>query len=176
MELTGNEKKTLQLLLENGRMSDTEVGEKLRISSTAARKIRKKLENEAIIEGYSPRLNIEKIGVTHFALAHITVKDKFWKDFTDISSLNNKMKDAPEVIFSCTPQGSNVSVITLYGFRDSKEMDRYFHLIKVRFNEYMEINKSYHFSSLNLLKNSSGGLFSMMMDDKPIIPSYSFKK
>ncbi len=66
--------------------------------------------------------------------------------------------------------GDEVSLITLHGFRDSKELDRYFHLAKSRNGTYQTIVKSFTFSPLNLLKNNPKGLYLNLLEGKPIIP------
>jgi len=68
MKLTKNEKKALKLLLDNSRISDSEIASKLNISSQAVGKIRRKLES-SIINSYSLNLNYSKLGIQTFAIA-----------------------------------------------------------------------------------------------------------
>ncbi len=63
IKLTKNEKKTLKLLLENGRASDTDIADQLRITKQAVGKIRHKLEESSIIKRYSAELDFTKLGV-----------------------------------------------------------------------------------------------------------------
>jgi len=68
MRLTKNEKRTLKLLLENARKSDSAIAEKLKISSQAVGKIRRKLERH-VIDSYTLNLNYSKLGIHTFAIA-----------------------------------------------------------------------------------------------------------
>jgi DNA-binding Lrp family transcriptional regulator len=62
MWLTKNEKKVLKLLVDNAKLSDTSIANKLNISSQAVGRIRKKLE-EDIIERYTLDLDCSKLGL-----------------------------------------------------------------------------------------------------------------
>ena len=68
MELTKNEKKVLKLLIDNSRISDSDMATKLGISSQAVGKIRRKLES-TVIDSYTINLNYPKMGITIFAVA-----------------------------------------------------------------------------------------------------------
>jgi DNA-binding Lrp family transcriptional regulator len=170
MKLTQNEKQVLKLLLDNGRISDVDMASKLRITTQAVGKIRKKLEEKDVIRGYSCDLDLEKLGLNVFVVSHCTLKDKFWKDLGEVKAIEVVKKD-PHTIFTCMPSSSEVSVISIHAFRDTKEMDRYFHLAKVRNHPYEELKKSYAFSSLNLLNSTPKELIKIVLDNKPIVPS-----
>lgn len=62
MWFTKNEKKVLKLLVDDAKLSDTAIANKLNISSQAIGRIRKKLEEE-IIGGYTLELDLEKLGL-----------------------------------------------------------------------------------------------------------------
>lgn len=63
MWFTKNEKKVLKLLVDNAKLSDTSIANKLNISSQAIGRIRKKLEEE-IIKSYTLDLDCSKLGLT----------------------------------------------------------------------------------------------------------------
>jgi hypothetical protein len=65
--------------------------------------------------------------------------------------------------------GSEVSFISLHGFRDSREMDRFFNLIKTRAYDYGGVSKVYTFSPSNMLRCDPKELFKLILDDKPIV-------
>ena len=73
MWLTKNEKKVLKLLVDNAKLSDTSIANQLNISSQAVGKIRKKLEEE-IIEKYTVKLDLKKLGLNLFIMGRASVK------------------------------------------------------------------------------------------------------
>ena len=168
MKLTRNEKEVLKLLLDNGRVSDIEMAKNLKISTQAIGKIRKKLEADGIIDGYSCNISYEKLGLNIFALALIKLKDKFWEDKGEMESFEI-VKKVPH-IFACMLPGYDVSLISLHAFRDMKELDRYFHLAKARNVAHQEVSRVYSFSALNILKNSPKDVIKLVLDEKPIVP------
>lgn len=169
MNMTKNEKKIIKLLLDNGRISDVEMAEKLKISCQAVGKIRKKLEESGIIEGYFCNLNFEKMGINMFCVALIKLKGNFWEKLGEDKAIET-LKNIPATIFSCMPSSSDISIISVYGFRDAKEMDKYSYLAKTRLYEYGEIVRIYPFSPHDLLKISSNQLFKSILEDKPLVP------
>jgi Lrp/AsnC family transcriptional regulator, leucine-responsive regulatory protein len=169
MKFTKNEKAVLKLLLDNGRISDVEMAGKMNISTQAVGKIRRKLEDSHLIEGYSCHLNYEKLGLNHFALVSLKIKDKFWTDMGETKAMDH-IKNSPSAIMSCMPSSSSTSWVVLRAFKDAKEMDRYFHLANVRHHQYFETIKTEHFSPLNLLNNNPKELFKIILDDEPIVP------
>jgi Lrp/AsnC family transcriptional regulator, leucine-responsive regulatory protein len=173
MKFTKNEKDVLKLLLDNGRISDVDMADKMKISTQAVGKLRRKLEDCGVIEGYSCNLNYEKLGLDHFSLVSLKIKDKFWKDIGETKA-SDWIKNNPSVIMSCMPSSSSTSLVVLRAFKDAKEMDRFFHIANVRHHDYFETIKTDHFSNLNFLNNNPKELFKMVLDGKPIIPGDIF--
>jgi len=168
MELTKNEKEIIKLLLDNGRISDVEMAEKLKISCQAVGKIRKKLEESGVIKGYSCNLNFEKMGINIFCVALIKLKGNFWEKLGEDKAIET-LKNIPATIFSCMLPSSDISIISLCGFRDIKEMEKYYYLTKTKLYEYCEVVRIYPFSPHNLLKISSNQLFKLILEDKQLI-------
>jgi DNA-binding Lrp family transcriptional regulator len=167
MTFTKNEKGVLKLLLGDGRMADVEMSEKLRISTQAVGRIRKKLEDTGVIEGYSCMVNYEKVGLSVFAVTLTKLKEQFWKEGGELDS-GELLKQSP-FLFACLLPGSDVSLISLQAFRNLNELDRYFHLLKTRKAHHQEASVVYTFSALNMLRTSQD-LVSHVLDDKPIVP------
>jgi DNA-binding Lrp family transcriptional regulator len=169
MKLTKNEKQVLKLLLENGRISDVDMAKVMNISTQAVGQIRRKLENENIITGYNCNLNYEKLGLNQFALIKVRLKDKF-RIKSSYSNTVSLLRESSESIFSFLHTGSQASYLSVVGFRDQKEMDRFFNILEFQYFDQVEIVNVYPFSHLNLLKNSSKDLFKMVLNDQPIVP------
>ena len=169
VEFTKNEKEIIRLLLDNGRISDMEMAANLKISAQAVGKIRKKLEDKEIIEGYSCNLNFEKMGIGMLCVCMMKFKDKFYETIEN-HNVNEFLEKIPASIFTCIPASSEISVISLYGFRNAKEMERYAHLMKTKLHEYVEVVRIFSFSPYSLVKINPTNLFNLLLDDKPNIP------
>ena len=74
IKLTLNEKKVLSLLLEKGNITNTEICSRLKISKQAVGMIRKKLEDNKLIKGYSINLDLKILGIDIFCIIKIKFK------------------------------------------------------------------------------------------------------
>ena len=175
VNFTKNEKEIIMLLLDNGRITDIEMAAILKISAQAVGKIRKKLEENGIIEGYSCNLNFEKIGINMFCVCLMKLKSKFFKDIENNKAIE-LLKNIPDTIFTCMPSSSKISIISVHGFRNAKEMERYYYTIEAKLYDFLEVIEIYSFSSHNLVKNNSNQLFQTILCDKPITPIVFPKK
>ncbi len=63
----------LKALSENARMSYAELGKRVHLSAPAAAERIKKLEDQGVITGYKPSLNLEKMGIPITALVECEV-------------------------------------------------------------------------------------------------------
>lgn len=152
-KLTGNEKKAVICLVENARMPDTRIAEKLKISTQAAGKIRKRLESE-IITGYTARIDYERIGITMFAVALIKAKPCLWQKGN--GHLREKLGKIPGMIYMCRIAGSDICAIAIFGFRDMPSMETFFHSLQK--NEVIEIAGLFPFCAGSIIKDSNAGL------------------
>jgi len=163
MNLTKNEKKVLKFLLENARVSDSRIAEKLKISSQAVGKIRRKLEKN-LIESYTVNLNYSKLGIKTFAIALA----KLTPEGLDKGELETEKKllENPNIIqVFRLPHGSLTHAI-LYGFKDVDEMDSFFHSPqkKKELHNFIENKELFTFSHNSLIKNSPIQLFNEIID------------
>ncbi|MEA3430100.1 MAG: helix-turn-helix domain-containing protein [Nanoarchaeota archaeon] len=62
-KLTQNEIKVLKKLIEQARVSDTEIAKNMSISQQAVYQIRNRLEELGVIKGYMPIIDFKKIGI-----------------------------------------------------------------------------------------------------------------
>ncbi|MBR9705061.1 Lrp/AsnC family transcriptional regulator [Candidatus Pacearchaeota archaeon] len=164
MKLTKNEKKTLHLLLENGKISDSNIANKLKISSQAVGKIRKKLES-TIIDSYSVNLNYSKLGIKTFCIS----LSKLTEDGKDIGELEleQKLNNNPNVIEVYRLPTGNFTHLILFGFTDTDEMDNYFHSNnqKNSIHKFLENQELFTFSNHSLIKNSPIELFKKTIEN-----------
>lgn len=163
MKLTQNEKRTLKLLLDNSRITDSEIATQLKITSQAVGKIRRKLESN-VIDSYTVNLNYSKLGLQTFAIAIA----KITKDGLDKGELEveqNLMKNPHIINVYRVPKGSSTHVL-FYGFKDMNELDEFFHSPKMKkeIHSYIETQDLFPFSHNSLIKNDPNQLFHKVLD------------
>ncbi|MEJ7806683.1 MAG: Lrp/AsnC family transcriptional regulator [Telluria sp.] len=72
-ELDAYDRKILALLQENARLGFSEIGRRIHLTSPAVAERVRRLEEAGVIEAFSARLNLRKIGYSFEAFVHITV-------------------------------------------------------------------------------------------------------
>jgi DNA-binding Lrp family transcriptional regulator len=164
MRLTGNDKKTLKFLLNNSRITDSEIASKLKISNVAVGKIRKKLEL-SVIKAYTVEVNYAMLGIQTFAIGIA----KLTNEGLDIGELEieQKLLKIPNIMnVYRIPRGNSTHVI-LYGFRDMNELDDFFHSPKLKQELHREIetHELFIFSHNSLIKQSPIQLIQKAIDD-----------
>ena len=122
IKLTKNEKKTLKLLLRDGRASDTDIADQLKITKQAVGKIRRKLEESGVILKYSANVDYTKLGVTVFATETLTINSRCGKE--SFNCCEPLLKN-PHVLQTCKLPEQNRYVM-YYGFRDLNELESFF--------------------------------------------------
>ncbi|UCF12927.1 MAG: Lrp/AsnC family transcriptional regulator [Thermoplasmatales archaeon] len=167
--LSYNEKEMLKLLLDNGRITDKEISEKLNISSQACGKIRKKMDQSGIITGYTCCLDFEKIGLEAFAIIFVRLSTKFFNELKDIDIFKKVGKNI-RFIFCCAPSDPDISLICLTAFRNISEMDEYMKKLKANLSDYFESLHVVPFSIGNLLKFNPNYLLKQHIDGGKIEP------
>jgi DNA-binding Lrp family transcriptional regulator len=164
MRLTKNEKKVLQLLLKNARISDSLIAEKLRISSQAIGKIRRKLE-KSVIESYTVNINYSKLGIKTFAIALAKLTPE-GLDQGELEIEKKLLETANAIQVYRLPQGKFTHAI-LYGFSDVDEFDEFFHSAKTKkeLHSLIENEELFTFSHNSLIKNSPLQLLDKTIED-----------
>ena len=111
MWLTKNEKKVLKLLIDDAKLSDTSIANKLKISSQAIGRIRKKLE-EDIIKGYTVELDLKMLGLNTVSVTKYGITQKGLE--LDEEEIENKISSIP----------NNVTILRLSTGNNSYEVNR----------------------------------------------------
>ncbi|MFH1789328.1 MAG: winged helix-turn-helix transcriptional regulator [Candidatus Altiarchaeota archaeon] len=134
--LTFNEKRVLARLIDNARITDSEIAHQIRLSPAGVRKIRKKLEKDYIKE-YRTILDYGKAGVNVIAICEMKV-------------LSKDALKSPNIIGAFEINESDTSHILILGFPTLEELDSY----KAKIHGMAEIRKIRVISHRGLLKNS----------------------
>ncbi|HAT29464.1 MAG TPA: AsnC family transcriptional regulator [Janthinobacterium sp.] len=72
-ELDAYDRKMLALLQDNARLSFSEIGRRIHLTSPAVAERVRRLEEAGVIEGYAARINLRAVGYSFEALINITV-------------------------------------------------------------------------------------------------------
>lgn len=164
MRLTGNEKRTLKFLLNNARITDSEIASKLKISNVAVGNIRRKLES-SIIKSYNVEINYAKLGIQTFAIGIA----KLTNEGLDRGELEveQKLLKTPNIInVYRIPRGNSTHII-LYGFEDMNELDNFFHSPKLKqeLHRAIETHELFIFSHNSLIKQNPIQLITKAIDN-----------
>ena len=89
------DKKIIAELQANGRLSITELAEKVVLSLSPCHRRVKALEESGVIKGYHADLEASKIGLNFSAIIFVTLKDG---DKSALSSFEEKVTEIPNVI------------------------------------------------------------------------------
>ena len=164
MKLTKNECTVIKFLLKNARTPDAVIARDLKISLQAVRNIRKKLERNKIIKGYSPLIDYEKLGINIFAIVLYKITPQAWTEFKE-ASIEKWLLHPNVVKFYRIPNGDATHLIH-YGFRDVIEMNNFFQVLQSKFSKYIEIKRLYTICNGNLVKDSHDSLINLSLNSK----------
>jgi len=145
--LTRKEKTMLMMLLRNGRTFNTQIAEKLGISSQVTGRIRRCLEKEGVIRGYSIELDHKYLGVRTFVLALFNIQGH---DEEKVMSKN--LVNFYKVI------ANSITHIGLYAFKNLKESDKFFNSL-IGCSDNLKIISTHVFPVEGSIKQSSKNLF-----------------
>ncbi len=174
-KLTRNDQEVLKIIILQAKIPDTEIAKKIGISPQAVFKIRNKLEKSGIIKGYSPIINLKKIGINIMAMLIIKLTPEVWGHYTD-EEISERIKKIPYVINAYRVPESNVTHIILMAFRDLEQMDKYLTGIQTSFAREIEIQNIYPFSVDKIITQSTLGLLYEILDKKEFPISEFFLK
>ena len=164
MWLTKNEKAVLNLLLDDANISDIFIAEKLKISSQAVGRIKKRLEKD-IIRGYTINLNSKLLGVNIVALFKISFNQSI-ENF-DVSSLEKKLKELPEVTMMFKTLSGSHDYIFLASFSNLDDLEKF--VTEKRngkpFDSFFIIKELIALPTSCVLKKSEKNLLKKMIDD-----------
>ncbi|MBN2102257.1 MAG: winged helix-turn-helix transcriptional regulator [Candidatus Aenigmarchaeota archaeon] len=163
--LTRNEQKVLKNIIDIARISDSEIARTMGLSQQAIFKIRKKLEDAGIIEGYIPVINYRKIGISLMVLMSVKISSSVWGRF-DEYEVNERLKKIPFVISAYRIPESDVSHFLLMGFRDSSQKDIFMMTLQKECSDEIEVKNVYPFTVNRIIMQNPMNLFHQLMDEK----------
>ncbi|QLG28523.1 Lrp/AsnC family transcriptional regulator [Halorarum halophilum] len=103
-------------LIGNGRASLRSLGEELDVSVTTVSNHLRDLEEEGVIEGYTPRVNYDRLGYDVTAIVQLKVEGEALPDIVDRLQEQKQMISVYEVT-------GDYDVIAIGKFRDTDQMN-----------------------------------------------------
>jgi DNA-binding Lrp family transcriptional regulator len=143
--LSRKEKLLLHYLLRDGRMFNTTISKKLGISSQVTGRIRKNLERDGVIKGYSTELNHNFLGIKTFVLVFFNFNE------SELPIMTNNLISLYKVL------ANSITHIGLYGFRNLEDSDKYFNSL-IKDSENIKIISTYIFPAESIIKHCSKNL------------------
>lgn len=166
--LTKNDEEVLKTILDQAKLPDAEIARKLRLSQQAIQKIRAKLEDKGIIQGYMPIIDFKKIGIYVLTVMAIRVKPLVWETCSE-EDIRNRIRTIPHIITAYRLPESEFTHLLILGFRDIEQKDRFMMLIQTRFANEIEIVHVYPTSVNRIITNSPIGLLREVIGKKEYV-------
>jgi DNA-binding Lrp family transcriptional regulator len=162
--LSDNEKRVLELLMSDGRMSCTDIGKRIRLTPQAVGKIQEKLEKKRIITGYSARVDYQTLGVEVLAIAFFKFKSGSWTKLEE-NDIRERLS-GPHLMKVYRVVEGDLTHMIIYGFRSMRELDNYFHILQTERGHISELKKLYILSTDSILKDSSDELVTKVLHEQ----------
>ncbi len=167
-KLTKHDQEVLKLLLTQAKMSDTDIAKKLGLSPQAIFKIRHKLEQNGVIKGYRPIIDLKKIGINVLALVFIRITAAVWEKYSE-EQVAERIKEMPGIVSAYRVPGAKFSHVLLLGFRDVHAMDKYLAKLQSKFGLELELQKTYSFTVDRMIASSPSGWLQDLFDQKEFV-------
>ncbi|GAH44412.1 unnamed protein product [marine sediment metagenome] len=151
--------------MENAKISDTAIGNKLNISSQGVGRIRRKLEKE-IIKSYSLNLDYTKLGIGIFFQGKIKLTAEgieLGKKKVEEKLMNNERFFALYELL-----GENFSYLFIAAFKDVHELHSFFNSNKnyENFHKYIQVTDTISIPIRGMLKNNMIPLINKLIDEQ----------
>ena len=172
-KLTKNDKIVLKQILDSKRIPDSDIAKSMNLSPQAIFKIRNKLEDCGIIQGYMPIIDFKKIGINVMCLIIIRLTSNIWSQFSD-EQISEKIFKTPNVIDAYRVSDEQASHILLLGFRNTSQKEQYIAQIQTKFSEDVQIKAIYTFSVDKIITQNPLGLLHEIVDRKDFSPDDLF--
>lgn len=164
-KLTKNEQTVLKKIIEQAKIPDLEIAQKMGLSQQAIFKIRHKLEQVGIIKGYMPVIDFKKIGIETLVVLGIKFTKYAWEKYSE-EQISERIRKIPQVILSYRLPESRISHLLVMGFWNIAQKDRYLMILQTKYSKEIEIVQVYPFSVDRIIKESNVGLLNIILDKK----------
>ena len=164
-KLTKNEQIVLKKIIEQAKIPDLEIANKMKLSQQAIFKIRHKLENLGIIKGYMPIIDFKKIGIGALVVIGIKFTSFIWEKYSE-EQISERIQKIPQVITAYRIPESNISHLLVMGFRNIDDKDKYLMKLQSKYSKEVNVVHVYPFSVDRIIKTNHIGLLSTILNEK----------
>lgn len=165
MNLTKNERKVVCYLIKNARITDAAISRGIDITLQAVRNIRKKLESQGVIEGYSVKLNYKKLSVVSFSMSLFKITSEGWCELKR-EGINKLIINDNTIKIWRIPR-ADITHIVLYAFCTSEDMDNFFFKLQQEKSKYIQIKGIYSFSNRSYSDPGDHLLINKILSESP---------
>jgi DNA-binding Lrp family transcriptional regulator len=164
-KLTRNEQKVLKKIIDQVKIPDLELANKMGLSQQAIFKIRHKLERLGIIRGYMPIIDYKKIGIEALVVLGIKFTHNVWERYSE-EQISEKIQKIPQVITAYRIPESRISHLLVMGFKNIEEKDKYLMKLQSKYCNEIEVVHVYPFSVDRIIKTNHIGLLHTILNQK----------
>lgn len=169
IKLTKNEKKVLLEISKDVKKNDSSISKKIGISISSVSRIKEKLTNKGIINGYMPRIDYSKLGINCYVMVLYSTTPLWWKEVGD-EGLYKIVGNAPQIVTCIRTNERLLSYIVIYGFKDNTVANKYLNEIQTTYNNYLNIEKLIFLSKENFVKNDPTSLL-QIFEKESLLPN-----
>ena len=120
MQLDDRDLKILSILQTEGRITKTELAQRVNLSPTPCWERLKKLEDAGVIEGYGARVSLTKLGPFSVIFMEAEISSHQAKDF---ERFEKAMQDIPEIV-ECWAVGGGIDYLVKFFCKDVDSYQR----------------------------------------------------
>ncbi len=164
-KFTRNDKKVLKKIIEQAKIPDLEIANKMGLSQQAIFKIRHKLERVGVIKGYMPIIDFKKIGIETLVVVGIKLTSYIWEKYSE-EQISERIQKIPQVITAYRIPESRISHLLVMGFRNIDHKDRYLMKLQSRYSKEVDVVHVYPFSVDRIIKSNHIGLLGSVLNQK----------
>ncbi|MEM7334231.1 MAG: Lrp/AsnC family transcriptional regulator [Chloroflexota bacterium] len=120
-QLDDLDRKILDIMQGNGRISNAQLAERISLSPAATHKRLKRLEQEGYIEGYYAKINRRKLGYRMLCYIHISIKTH---SRDELNKFREMLKEMPEVL-ACSFVTGEFDYVVKVAIRDEADLESF---------------------------------------------------
>ena len=161
IKLTKTERRFLISLTKGGDKNDTEISKEMKVSKATVSRIRKKLAEEGLLAGATPKLDLEKMGVCFYyvlvfqwnAFADKKLTEKMERDFTSTA----------QTIYFAEGSNPNSKYIAKMAFVDFEDYNNFIAEFRHKYGTSISGLETFFIQPKRILKEDYGDLVKMLI-------------
>ncbi|MFA5929330.1 MAG: Lrp/AsnC family transcriptional regulator [Candidatus Micrarchaeia archaeon] len=161
IRLTKTERRFLISLTKGGDKNDSEIAKEMKVSKATVSRIRKKLSEEGLLAGATPKLDLEKMGICFY---YVLVFQ--WNAFAD-RKLTEKMEmdftSTAQIIYFAEGSNPNSKYIAKMAFVDFEDYNEFIAEFRRKYGASVSGLETFFIQPKRILKEDYGDLVKMLI-------------